>query len=208
MNSMTELEVKFKVPALTVGKFKSYFDVKVTNQPEYVTLAGVDTFFSGNGIVLRYRRAAPGEPVGGTPALTYKCRQEPGNIRERIELDIFLDERRVKEETVKAFVAVLGLKEHFTILKESHIFKQEFHSSHGNYTVVAALYDVLHDGKIDRFLEVEIDKDGTVDDEYARGILQSWISGFQRDLGVGEPVNKSLYEMYAPRDELFLPETF
>jgi adenylate cyclase class IV len=209
MNPLTELEAKFEVPHLTVGRFKA-FAADLCHPHLCLNLAGIDTFFSGQGIVLRYRRSAPGEPLGGQSALTYKCRQSPGNIRDRYEFDLFLDDERVSEETVRAFVKVMKLEEHFTIKKESWIYCQEVLDSDygGDYKVILALYDVLHDGKISRYLEVEIDKDGTVSDANARIILDSYIANLQRVLGVGEPLNKSLYELFSPKDRLFLPETF
>ena len=194
------------VPHLTVGRYRDW--ARRNGLSDYRTLAGLDTFYSGNGIVLRYRRSAPDEPVGGPSCLTYKCRQSPNDIRERTELDLFLDGTRVSDDVVEEFVKVLGLKESFTIKKESWICRLQVMSPEGHYTVVAALYDVLAGGTITRYLEVEIDKDGNIDDSAARIILNGWIGNLQNSLRVGLPLNCSLYELFAPRDELYLPGTF
>lgn len=203
MDKLVELEAKFEVPHLTTMRVAEWAET-IEPSPDVLHVVGVDTFYSGNGIVLRHRRASPENGShGGAPALTYKCRRRPGDIRDRIEIDLFLDES-VKEETVAAFVEVMGLKEHFTILKESQIY----HYCLENCTIVMALYDVIHMGKIRRFLEIEIDKESGISDEKAAELLQGWIDNAQVALGVGDPLNQSLYEMYAPRDALYLPETF
>lgn len=208
MNLMIELEAKFEVPHLTTGRFEAWCwkrsEADLMENGAFNKLAGIDTFFAGNGVVLRYRRAAPEEPAAGSPVLTYKCRQRPGDIRDRIEVDLFLDEKRATEPQVKAFVQALGLREHFTILKESTIV----HFGEKGAIIVVALYDVLHQGQIRRFLEVEIEKSSEISDEDAAMVLSDWILEMQKDLGIGSPINQSLYEMFAPRDSLFLPESF
>lgn len=74
---------------------------------------------------------------------------------------------------------------------------------------VFALYDVLHEGKIRRFLEVEMEQKGTISTTIATERLEWWKNWIAaRWAGLGEPLNTSLYEMYAPRNGLFVPESF
>lgn len=75
---------------------------------------------------------------------------------------------------------------------------------------VFALYDVLHEGKIRRFLEVEMErKNQGLTAEAAQVRLTQWKDWIaQMWPQLGQPLNTSLYEMFAPLDELFVPESF
>lgn len=243
MNPMVELEAKFDASGLTVAKFeqwawKRYEDLLRRHlSPEaladdvhdpvadsaFKDVVGVDTFYASpaQGKVIRYRRAVDPTLPHGPPSLTYKQRQAPGNIRDRIEIDLFLAEHKPVTESVHNLLYTLGFSEHFTILKESHIwdFPEIIYTAtdadgvspqtkKAVAHVIVALYDVLHAGTIRRFLEIEVDRDSDIHDNTAEMLLSDWILEAQDKLGVREPLTQSLYEMYAPRNHLFLPETF
>lgn len=236
MNPLVELEAKFDASALTFAQFENWAYKRYGhNAPPsedgcdpiansaIKQVVGLDTFYGhpGQRKTLRYRRAGSADLPHGPPSLTYKQRQSPGNIRDRFEIDLFLSENRPTDDSVRNLLQTLGFEEHFTILKESHIwhfpdFVQIAVDPDGSspatrttaVPVIVALYDVLQGGAIRRFLEVEIDRDAEIDDPTAEMLLSDWILEVQGQLGLREPLTQSLYEMYAPRNHLFFPETF
>lgn len=208
MNPETELEVKFAASHVTVLAFESWAKSRQLPCAKFTHAVGTDTFHAKDCVV-RYRRKASADG-NSPPVLTFKQRQSPGNIRDRIEFDLFVDEAKTSDTEVIGFLRALGFREHFGILKESFIYHYEGVVASGSYEVVIALYDVYseagHTGK--RFLEVEIDKHGTCAEIDAQIILQDWIESAQQELVVTAPLNQSLYEMFAPRNELYIPESF
>jgi adenylate cyclase class IV len=135
--------------------------------------------------------------------LTYKQRKRNGDITDRTEINLRLTPE-VGADDVVAFVTAMGLTEHFSLRKESHIF----HVKDGDAHTVLALYDVMGPDGIKRFLEVEIENTSEIEDQVAAGLLGMWVHELQETLGLGTPLNTSLYELYAPRDALFVPESF
>lgn len=210
MNKLTELEVKFAASHVTTLAFEKWAKNRPIGATKFTHAVGTDTFFAKDCVV-RFRRATT--PDGNSPpVLTFKQRQSPGNIRDRFETDVFIDASRTDQEEVCRFLSSLGFERHFGILKESFIYHYEGVVSSGLYEVVIALYDIYdeatrnHTGQ--RFLEIEIDKHGSCDDIDAHLVLEDWIEAAQKELGVTQPLNQSLYEMFAPRNGLYLPETF
>lgn len=207
MDPYTELEAKFEANGLTATALQQFVDRKSSLSSSYdkFCVVGTDTFFATADRVLRFRRPIGTPGPKDTATLTYKQRRSNGNIRDRVEVDLFLDvERSNLEADAKALVEAMGFVEHFSIVKESTIY--DIRVGRGA-VVVLALYDVLHQGKISRFLEVEIEKSSSISDAEAVLLLDTWI-GYLSELGLGEPINKSLYQLYAPKDDLFLDETF
>ena len=214
-----ELEAKYDASALPVADFRAV----VGGLPDsaFKTVVGVDTFFSDTKKVLRFRRKRAGTDVGASdrPALTYKCRRRVGDISDRTEIDMWLGDKATDQD-VRAMMEVMGMTESFSIVKESWIYHVPDTETPDALTygrrmqgdgidVVFALYDVLHMGQIHRFLEVEIERKGTIAAEWAASRLIAWKEWVAQNFPtVGHPLNQSLYEMFAPRDRLFIPESF
>lgn len=215
MDRYSELEVKYKADDVVLTAYNETLDKIIVEATSLFagpkkpgsfrkTVVGTDTFFRGpNDAVLRYRRA--GKDGNDQPALTYKKRKHGGNSVDRVEVDMFVDRALSTEEDVRAWLGVLGFVEHFSILKESHIYKIPGRG----HNAVVALYDVIQHHKISRYLEIEIDKDSACDDNEGSGYLNEWAERFQKVFpSIGRPTGKSLYELHAPRTELYVEGSF
>lgn len=207
MNPDTELEVKFPASHVTLLAFQKWAQKK--GPTKYTHAVGGDTFFADGKSVVRFRRKTT--PEGNSPpVLTYKRRKAPGDIRDRIEFDVFVDEKMTSERATLGFLDALGFKQHFTILKESFIYHFEGALESGSFEAVIAVYDVFreegHSGC--RYLEIEIDKHGTCSEIDAQVLLQEMIEEARTTFNLGAPLNASLYELWAPKDELYIPESF
>ncbi len=211
-----ELEAKYDASSLPVSDFESEMRKMHPGGPiRAKTVVGIDTFFSDTKKVLRFRRKRLGTtPMGvDKPALTYKCRRRDGDISDRTEIDMWLGPDATDQD-VRAMMEVMGMKESFTITKESWIYHVADvpivqHKGEGNIDIVFALYDVLHNGLVHRYLEVEIERKGDITSQWATQRLDHWKGWIKEHFpGVGDPLNTSLYEMFAPRDDLFVPESF
>lgn len=207
MDRYSELEAKYEAHAIPISAYLE--KMKVFNAEKYHCVIGWDTFYSNpsTGLVLRYRRAK--SEGNDHPVLTFKKRKDGGNSVDREEVDLFLERNDATDDDAKAFLGALGLKEHFSILKESHIH----HIVRGDHIAVVALYDVMQPGQhgLRRFLEVEIDKDSECDATRGHEALRFWEAELESRFDIKAPLNKSLYELYAPFEKdakLYIKGTF
>ena len=204
MDRFSELEVKYNAPGVTITAFEAAFSKKMIRR-----VVGTDTYYVDPvRNVLRYRRGE-NETV---PALTYKRRKNGGDSVDRVEVDLYLNLERATEVDVKTFLEKLGYIPHFTITKESHIVKVKDLVAEGAGTealVVVALYDVLSPaGGLFRYLEIEIDKSSNCKEFEARDVLRGWSKELETKLRLDKPLGTSLYEIHAPRNELYVPDSF
>lgn len=184
--------------------------LKKENVIEFIEVSGKDTFYlMPESKIVRFRRITDrpynleSDDVG---RLTFKQRSSPNDISSRTEIEIPIDIKRFSEEGTSKFLTALGGREHFSIHKHSQIYR--IRSSPDNVVLDIVFYSVEYLNDFKYFVEVEVENTSPCSDEYAREVLESWVRLLQRELGLEGPLNKSLYEMYAPKDDLFLPNSF
>jgi adenylate cyclase class IV len=206
----SELEAKYSANQLPFSRFRTEMD-KLTSLKQPHVVVGWDTFYANpeTGLVLRFRRAK--SEGNDHPVLTYKYRKSVGaDSVDRHEVDLFLENNdKVEEDTDALLTMALGCKKHFSILKESCIY----HIEGAGHTAVIALYDVMVPGNnyVERFLEVEIDKDSPCTPEEGAAALAAWQEAVESQFDLQRPLGQSLYELLGRNygdPELFIKGTF
>ncbi len=197
-----ELELKFAAVDVPDKAFLSwcYSRLKPTS---HKFVEGVDEYYRRGKHVLRYRTGDD-----GTQELTVKLRTSERSIADRVEVDIPLG-ASASQADVRAFLLGTGWREDLRVYKASHIV----HVMSGALPQVKDLPVVVSPPavlaiyvaaplrrRMRRFLEVELSKDPTVGDcNSDDDALAAWKDLLQADLGVGDPVKDSLYEMFTGR---------
>ncbi len=190
----SELEYKFKADHVPVQLFQSLMTSSLPDEHEIIKPFD-DVFYKRGAVIVRHRQR--GE-------LTFKARKEADSIRDRVEINLKFSPETTKED-VNAFLMATGYERLFSLRK---LLAQVFHFRFEHCDVEAVIYEV---GRVDnwgvsgvrRFIEVEL-KNKTMRPEEAVSILDSWKEWFQAQLGVGDPLNKSLLEIYS---DLMSPST-
>jgi hypothetical protein len=147
MENYKELEYKYNAENVKLIDFQKLMeDLNIVN---YVDASSWDIYYTRPGEkeeFLRYRKSPT------IPELTRKRRVSETNVWERIEVDIPLDPKRIKEDDIKAWATLDGMMENFRIYKSCFIYFLE-DINYVYYTV----YDInMHEKG--RFMEVEINK--------------------------------------------------
>lgn len=169
---------------------------------KYKQVDGDDRYWFRDENVLRHRF----DGKRRTSVLTVKQRKTAESTSDRKEIDLPLRED-VPPGDVEAFLTMTGWTPLFMITKQSYIYHISVRDAATGKTHVAclALYDVCdlsqpeHDMGWDRYLEIEIEKESNCSHEEALEYLSRWEQMLQSDLGLGEPMNKSLLEIYRPK---------
>lgn len=204
MDPHSEVEAKFDAQKVTLKEYHDFLsslsgekiNTKVVRLDAYKAVAGKDTYYNLNGSILRYRE---GDMAGGE--LTYKQRKSDKSIADRVEINLPFSQR-VKPGDVHTMIDYLGGKPVFSIEKVSYIYhvtgQMVAEEKDSQYIAVLALYDVTdEDGKMRRFLEVEIEASSPCSVETGRKALDKWARIIKNQLQVEGPLNESLYEIYS-----------
>lgn len=213
MDRYSEVEVKFAGDGIEPDRLQRLVDA-VCSDPDaatvyrvgkYRTARGTDIFYSVGTGVVRFRKDSirvdrQYNPDGSSrlgpshvsACFTVKQRKTEASLLDRKEVDLWVGPQ--EEADVDAFFGLLGGKRLFAIDKDYHVWNL----SAGGVHVCVAMYDVCRpDGsERRRFIEAEVERESTCLPHAGRAILNSWIVQLQADLGVGEPVNASLLELY------------
>lgn len=202
----SEVEAKFDGTKVNVTDFVKYVaDVSASgfaHLDKYKQVDGDDTYYQQGENFLRHRY----DGQRRLSIFTVKQRKSAESISDRHEIDLPLD-LEVDPDTAAAFLKMTGWKPVFTIHKMSYIahmsVAQQFNAERGGYVACLALYDVCdarqpeHDMGWERYLEVEIEKDSDgITHENALIELGLWVKKLQAAFALGEPMNKSLFEIY------------
>lgn len=213
-DKLSEVEAKFDGSNINVTDFIKYVaDVSQSgfaHLEKYKQVDGDDTYYQQGENFLRHRY----DGQRRLSIFTVKQRKSKESISDRHEIDLPLS-LEVDPETAAAFLKMTGWKPVFTIHKMSYIahmkVAQQFNAERGGYVACLALYDVCdarqpeHDMGWERYLEVEIEKDSDISHENALIELGLWVKKLRAAFSLGEPMNKSLFEIYGPKPKL-LPD--
>lgn len=208
MDRYSEVEAKFDATDVDEGCLHAFVnrmrhqggpDKSVLKIDSYKVVVGTDTYFVLNGEPLRLRR---GDFPGGE--LTYKKRKSADSISNRVEINVRLSDRPQTEDDAVRLIEALGGKYDFTIEKTSRIWHLSGLHRGFPYKATLALYGVCPVTRLMRmplaqtahFLEIEIESESNVTENEGEEILDLWVSSLKNGLGLGWPMNKSLYEMY------------
>lgn len=210
----SEVEAKFDASNVGVTDFIKYVanvsESGFAHLEKYKQVGGDDTYYQQGENFLRHRY----DGQRRLSIFTVKQRKSTESISDRHEIDLPLA-LDVDPDTAAAFLKMTGWKPVFTIHKMSYIahmsVHQQFNAIRGGYVACLALYDVCdanqpeHDMGWERYLEVEIEKESEITHENALIELKLWVKKLQAAFSLGEPMNKSLFEIYGPKPKL-LPE--
>jgi hypothetical protein len=192
----SELESKFDAPHVTEKTFDLWCAKHRPLRSE--TTSFPDFYYSRGTSVVRHRMS------GGAGELTVKMRKSETSITDRVEIDLTFGPTTTDTDVI-SFLEATGWKEELWLSKH---FSKVYWFKHGNAEIAVSLYEVEefkhypHDlfgrktGNIRRMLEVEVEKGSDVDKEAARTVLSTWCSVLTDDLGLGVPLDRSLYEIY------------
>lgn len=155
-----------------------------------------DIYYVQGKSVVRHRWS------GGAGELTTKRRKSATSITDRAEVDLkFSPDHSVKDVT--EFLRISGWKRLFTLFKDQcHVFFFEEKDA----KVTLAYYGVERLNErtqkcenLRHFVEVEVEKGSKLSDRDAMALLQKWRTRLETTLGLGEPMKKSLFEIYSNR---------
>lgn len=206
MDRYSEVEAKFEAPAVEPHQLLAYA-AEIQADPVLkpyrynisgaIIVGGWDTYYKQGDSILRHR--CDGENGHQSNCLTTKTRKSKKDLLDRNEVDLFLRPGTLPED-VEAFLQRTGWEQVFTINKQYTVL--HLHSSSGPDNIVClALYDVWEDDRKQarRFLEAEVERDSACTTTQGRAALKKWISSIRARFDLPEPVNQSLYEIYAPK---------
>ena len=188
MNPHEELEIKFKADGVDFKSFNTYLNNNFNKiKKRHVTCP--DVYYIKDKDVVRHRYS---EDAG---ELTIKQRKSSESTLDRLEIDLKFH-KDVTKENVEAFLVALGFKVKFILNKDSyiyHIIRRE-----SGIESVLAYYTVgTNDNDIKSFIEVEIEKSNNINKAEAFKELKWWNKELKFNVGVGTPLNESLYEIYS-----------
>lgn len=190
-----EVETKYRVEPHLLTEFKRIVG-GMDGLEKFIYVEGPDYYFTnGKGDnFIRYRRPAHGLD-NGRSEVTVKVKPEgaKNNIM-RTEVNVRVDQS--PEDSVRAFVALMGYTPNFSIWKGCHIYNLKDAT-----LVFYSVYDTT-DGKaskMDNFVEIEVSEEHVQDmtEEQAWVIITKYEKALE-DVGLNpqKRLRKSLFEMY------------
>ena len=148
MENYKELEYKYNAENIKLKDFQKLMeDLNIVN---YVDASSWDIYYTIPGKKDEFQRYRKSPNI---PELTRKRKVKDSNNWERIEVDIPLDPKRIKEDIITAWAALDGMQENFRIYKSCFIYFLD----NINYVYYTVYDENMHEKG--RFMEVEINKD-------------------------------------------------
>jgi hypothetical protein len=200
----SEVEAKFRAPHLQIPEVWQFIaDNCGRFQIErFKEVAGDDCYYRQGSRVLRHRY----DGQRRVSILTVKERKSETSIADRHEIDLPIREDQ-SPETVRDFLLMTGWERLFAISKNSFIWhlRPRYGAGATGPLACLAVYDVLdqslpeHEAGWDRYVEIEIEKDAGITHQTALTELGLWVQELRVFLNLGEPINQSLQEIYAPK---------
>lgn len=206
MDRYSEIEVKFEAPSVEPHQLLA-FAADVRSDPILkpygygiagaIIVGGWDTYYQQGDKILRHRCDGDGDRQ--TNCLTTKSRKSEKDLTDRHEVDLFF-RAGTPPEDIETFLERTGWEAIFTINKYYTVLHLKSTAGADNI-VCLALYDTWEDDRRQarRFLEVEIERDSTCTTTQGRAALKKWVQAVRARFGLPEPLNQSLYEIYAPK---------
>lgn len=193
MDKHLELEYKFAADGVDPVKFDQALRLLLPDETVCVNVR--DTYYldTESDETCRHRAVD-----GGYQELTTKSRKSLDSLRERTEVNIKIDPTTTNEDVVQ-FMYMMGYVQEIRLDKPDCAV-YSFHN--GDAEVEVALYTVGHGGQpgdklVDPRTFVEVEVSGEMDQEKAVELLDEWKAFLQETFKLGEPLNKSLFEMYS-----------
>lgn len=171
-----------------------------------IEVSGTDIYYKRGRDVVRQRIGHTEFPSN---ELTVKVRKSKKSIEDRHEVDLTFD-KKTRPIDVQQFLKLTGWKEEVSLVKTNHIYFFKEKGWNGMrvdtpekdqwWGFDVAIYDVtlsppgLHESR--RFVEIEIHKDGPMPMDARAHHLKLLSHSLKMGLGLGEPLNESLYEIY------------
>lgn len=185
MNKYTELEYKYKADNVTLLQFRELMNESSCKKS--LDISSWDTYYTnlsdGPEAFIRHREAA------NPPELTIKRKSKKNNNWHRQEVDLQLMPEA--EADVEAFCNLLGYTKNFKIYKSCFIYWYE----HVNY-----VYYITYDEgmkELDRFIEVEVNKDSILGLEDPETVLARAEHQLGKlDIKPANRMKRSLFEIY------------
>jgi adenylate cyclase class IV len=189
-----EIEAKLAADKVSLDDFKKF--VMKLNFEQYITVTGPDSYYERGDEVVRHRM----DQKDGRHELTVKKRYSDGSTRNRLEIDLhFPATGKTKTEDVDAFLKATGYTKAFTLVKEAHIFWVKLSPSITSTLVVYSVWNEKTPDQKRRYVEAEIEKGSDVTVETAKRQLSTLVKNMQQELGLKEPLNESLWEIFSTK---------
>lgn len=187
MEEFKELEYKYDATGISLSSFLAC--ITKLNPKLRKDVSSWDYYYTPTGVqnseeFMRFRESQ-------NPELTIKRKTKQTNNWERVEVDLPLDNERLKKVQVDAFSGLLNYSENFRIYKTCFIFWFE------NVNIV---YYIVYDKDMKekgRFIEVEINKEKVSQLADTNSELKTYENVLQ-ELGIkaSNRLKRSLYEIF------------
>jgi hypothetical protein len=184
-SNFKEYENKYSANEIKLTDFKAL--VESFKPVKFIETSSYDLYFTNKKHeFIRYRKSKD------RPEATIKQKvTELYNI-DRVEVNLPLDKDRITDQTVEAFVDLLGYKKNFTIFKSCWIYY---------FDSVDLVYYVVFDEnmkELDRYIEIECLEEKSLTKEQAFDILKKYETMLE-PLGISsnKRLKQSLFERYS-----------
>jgi len=190
MDKNVEMEYKFAADGIDLAKFDDALQLLLPD--EVVSPKVRDVYFQAvDGVSVRHRIVD-----GKYQELTTKKRRNSYSLQCRTEINVKLDLGTDPADMIR-LMGMMGYEHQLTLDKPTCAV-YTFMNDLGEVEV--ALYTVSMVGDSNKpfrtFVEVEVK--GEMSENDAADVLNEWKAFLQEAFKLGEPMNTSLYEMYAP----------
>lgn len=189
----SEIEAKFDAREVSEVAFMRY--AMERGPTSYRLVTGPDVYYEQGPNVLRHRLRSGTEGLG---EITVKKRRANDSIMDRLEINLRF-EKNTSPNEVEAFLQATGWTKAFTLMKSAQIFNYDYgpvHVSVVRYEVGQVL-DTGEVVKFRHFIEVEVEGTSKLTEREKSLHLLSWCANLRGALGLSEPLNQSLYEIYS-----------
>lgn len=178
-----EVEVKYKIKPEQLFQIKEMME---KHNSDFLYVESKDDYYTNKkNEFIRHRYSESKKERRAE--LTIKRKLDDNNNIFRKEVNLRVDNST--PDLVKNFVNLLGYKFNFTLNKWVHVY----HLSEA----IVACYTVKTNGKLDHFLEIEVNEDLEITKEEAWEIIRKWEREFEvLDLKPQNRLRLSLFENY------------
>lgn len=185
-------EIEYKLPAEKVGVNEFVTWCASQGPDQYVHILSPDLYYAQGVSTIRHRWGDNGE----AGELTVKRRKDSKSTTDRVEIDLFFNDKTTKEDVAK-FLELTGWKRIFTIVKEAHIFNFKKNDAPDVSVVIYDCWLIDKPGSKRRFIEIEAAKGTRETLAKDKAIINEWYQKIASLFDVEPPCNKSLYEIYS-----------
>lgn len=184
-NNFKEYENKYSSNDIKLTEFKAL--IESFNPVKFVETSSYDVYYTNNKHeFIRYRKSKD------RPEATIKRKNTELYNIDRVEVNLPLDKKRITDETMEAFVNLIGYKKNFTIFKSCWIYY---------FDTVDIVYYITYSEdmkELDRFIEIECLEEKPLTKEEALDTLKKYEIMLE-PLGISpnKRLKQSLFERYS-----------